>query len=104
MSISDFDEHMLQRTQPLLLACLRLENDADAELAPLKSVAQRYSSVLQVAVMNLSVDRRYRDQFNIMGVPTYIVLEEGQETDRMLGKADEATLQAFVSQVLELDF
>lgn len=103
MGIAAFDETMLLQPQPLLLACLRLESSGDEQLAPLRSLASRYGGSLQIGVMNLAEDRRFRSRFNIMGVPTYIILKNGEESDRMLGKADEATLDSFLRQVLRLD-
>lgn len=101
MSLVQFDEHMLQLTQPLLLAFLRLEVGHDQQLEILDEVAKTHGDSLHVAVLDLSHDKRFRQVFNIMGTPTYILLKKGQELDRMLGKADAPALQAFLLQVLD---
>jgi len=101
VSLVQFDEHMLQLTQPLLLAFLRLEVGHDQQLEMLEEVAKANAETLHVAVLDLSHDKRFRQVFNIMGTPTYIVLKKGQELDRMLGKADAGVLQTFLRQVLD---
>lgn len=101
VSLVEFEEHMLQLTQPLLLACLRLEVGHDQQLTILDDIAKNNADMLHVAVLDLSHDKRFKQVFKIMGTPTYILLKKGQELDRMLGKADAAALHTFLRQVLD---
>lgn len=104
VQLVEFSEGMLEQSRPLLLACLLVGKGSGPQLASLQAVAMACAHRLQVAVLDLSSEKKFRTFFRIMGTPTYIVLQKGRELDRMLGKADEKKLQLFIHQVLGADF
>ncbi len=84
----------------VLLACFRDgEESADQEqmLRKVSEACQEQGAeIMAVTLQDDSKNGSVRQAFNIVGTPTFLLLEKGEVMDRMFGLADEKALLEFV--------
>ena len=96
----NFGLEVIEEKRPVLLACPHRYFEFSEQIEVLKSVAKRYGEALKVCMLSEDFIRAFSEKFGIEGAPTFLILNAGEEINRMLGNADKETLIAFISQTL----
>ncbi len=100
--MAEFKENVLEAQIPVLLACLRCELNPEDQLQLLSNAARDYGDGLRICVVDAQQSNGFRNEYRVMGTPTYLLFEKGKEVDRMLGRADQRSLYMFLDHVLGL--
>lgn len=98
-----FSEDLLDSDTPLLIACLRRSKESMVLEQDLCAVAKQFHPMLHVCIAEACEDNRLRNRFYILGTPTYLLIENGHERERLLGKADARILTKFIHDIFDLD-
>ncbi len=94
----DFGSQVISENKPLLLLCMPRDEEFPSQLKILECIAGKYSGELKVGVLEEESIDAFKKKFNVMGTPTFLILEKGKEKGRTLGLADEETLTELLGQ------
>ena len=99
ISTDNFESGLLDEKRPVLLACIRRDHEFKEQTEVLERVSKSYGEDLKVCLLDGDFTGACR-RLGIEGTPTFLILYEGKEKARMLGKADMETLNSFVLRAL----
>lgn len=97
----DFETEVLDANLPVLVdfwaswcpPCKMVEPIMDA-------LAEEYDGRLKVGKLNVDLNPRVRSQYRIIGVPTFVVFNAGEEVQRRVGAQSKIQLQELLSEVM----
>jgi hypothetical protein len=98
---ANFQTEVLGANKPVLVAWLRNEADFSEQKEDLKDLSEDLTAI-KVYLAGEEGGEFVKKQLRILGTPTYLILEQGKERDRMLGKTDKEALRNFVVNTLGL--
>jgi hypothetical protein len=61
--------------------------------------AAKYNGRLKIGLIDESFIGPFKKRYNVLGTPTFLILNQGREKNRSLGLADEQTITALISEV-----
>jgi thioredoxin-like negative regulator of GroEL len=96
----NFQQEILDEQKLVLLACIHPGNEFRKQSELLKTVASRFDGGLKVCLLTHDGAKAIMDRFRVEGTPTYILLRQGREKERLLGETDLDTLSASVQPLL----
>jgi len=96
----DFKEKVLQADKPVLvdfwgswcIPCKQME-------AMVKELAEKRTDV-DIYKMNVSKNPVTAKEYNVMGVPTFVLFEKGKEKARVIAAQSLGSLETFISENL----
>jgi len=94
-----FQAEVLGEKKPVLMACLSRDFRYREQKKVLDSVLGEYGEAIKVYLRDKESLGSF-ERFGIEGSPTFIIFYQGEEKGRMLGRAEKATLSAFISRIL----
>lgn len=83
---NDTIEALTGHPLPVLIACLRKDNDFQGHLEDLESLAHYFHGKMNVCHALEDVFPYFQKRYGISGTPTYLVLYRGDVLDAVLGK------------------
>jgi hypothetical protein len=95
IGMDNFDFEITAEKRPVLLACIRRDNEYRELIEVLESISRRYGDELKICLLDDVFIEVYR-KLGIVGTPTFIIFYEGREKGKMLGKVDREKLNSFV--------
>ncbi len=98
--LDNFDAEILNEERPVLLSCVHRGDGFREQLAVIESVSEAYAGALKSCLLEDGLIAALEKRLGVRGTPTFLVLKEGIEIDRMLGKANRETLAAFLVRAL----
>ncbi len=99
IGMDNFDFEITAEKRPVLLACIRRDDEYRELIEVLESISRRYGDELKICLLNEDFIEVYR-KLGIVGTPTFNIFYEGREKGRMLGKVDREKLSSFVLRTL----
>jgi thioredoxin-like negative regulator of GroEL len=99
VDMAHFTSRVRNESQPVLLACLDRPAPEDSQVRPLRALARERRD-LEVWVLDRDSLQEFKGRFQVRGTPTYLLFQNGQERDRLLGLAETTELEAFVHHAL----
>ncbi len=96
----NFDAEIVKEPRPVLLSCMLQGEGFREQLAVIESVSERFAHTLKVCLLDDGYIGAFENRLGVRGTPTFLVLKEGIEIDRMLGTASMETLAAFLVRSL----
>ena len=97
---NNFNTDILLKKMPVLLAFIRRDYDYKQQTKILDNIAKKHGKKLEIYLFDETSAGLFV-KFGIEGSPAFIIFHKGQEKNRMLGKADNDSLSAFVSSSLK---
>lgn len=95
ISADNFEAKVLEEKRPVLLAYIRRDYEFKKQAEVLRNVSKMYDNELKVYQLDENSIGLIR-MLDIAGDPTFLIFHEGEEKERILGKANNETLSAFV--------
>ena len=96
----NYREQAEQAEQPVILSFYSPHCKSCGRLAPeLKELSQQVSSRMKFCTVNVDEEESLAQQFDILGVPTLILLENGEVMQRICGRHSREEL----TEILNLD-
>ena len=83
----NFDPEILNEEMPVLLSCVHQGEGFREQMAAIESVSEAYAGALKVCLLDDGFIGAFEKKLGVRGTPTFLLLKEGIEIDRMLGKA-----------------
>ncbi len=80
----------------VLLARVADDPNYAGQFKALAALARTFSDELEVCLVDEDQSDYFRDRYGVAGMPTYVLLECGEEKGRLLGLQSLETLAAFV--------
>ncbi len=96
----NFEDEVGRAGKPVLLLCMPRGDDFPGQLALLENIARCYRSSLAVGLLEEVFMEYFKNKLKISGTPTFLILAQGVEKNRMLGLADFQALEQFVLETL----
>jgi thioredoxin-like negative regulator of GroEL len=96
----NFKEEVLLERKPVLLVCMTDDDSFSKQWKVLENVAARYEKELKVGLLAPDSIEIFKKRLQIIGTPTFLLMREGQEINRILGVSDEKTLTSLIDQYI----
>ncbi len=93
-SENDFEE-IVSGEKPVVLLCMQCNEQFPRQLRILEAFAGRYGGQFKVGLMTGGLPEHFRKTMNISGTPTFLLMKNGKEVNRMLGITDQEALVGF---------
>lgn len=92
----NFEHEVTTEKKPVLLLCMPRNEDFPKTLGIIEEIAKRHGKELKVCLLEEDYIATFKEQYRVVGTPTFLVLVRGKERKRLLGFVDEQTLSSFV--------
>ena len=93
-----FEQEVIAEKKPVLLLCMPRDEEFPQQLEVIEDIARRYGNDLKVGVLEEEFIGAFKENYGIVGTPTFLVLVGGKEKTRWLGLADPETLSDLISR------
>jgi thioredoxin-like negative regulator of GroEL len=88
----NFEQEVIAEKKPVLLLCMPRDEEFPKQVKVIEDIARKYSKELKVGLLEEDFIEAFKNNYRILGTPTFLILVEGKERGRMLGLADQETL------------
>jgi len=99
----NFTEEVVLETKPLLIICLAQDDGFAGQLTILQDIARRFAKEIKVGLLAQDSMEICKRKLQIIGTPTFLLMKNGGEVGRILGRADQETLTHFIVRHLPAD-
>ena len=72
----------------------------EAMEATLNELSVAYADKLEIKKINIDEDKPLAEKYNILGIPTYVILKEGEQLGRISGYRQKDEMKAFIEGFL----
>ncbi|MDD4241319.1 MAG: thioredoxin family protein [Smithellaceae bacterium] len=96
----NFAQEVIWETKPLLIICLAQDDGFSRQLAVLREIAEKYEKVIKVGLLAQDSVEICKKKLKIIGTPTFLLMKEGREIDRILGVTDKEALTHLIERHL----
>jgi len=96
----NFLKEVATETKPVLLLCMPQGEAFHSQIKIIEDIATRYNSLIKVGLLEDAYIETFKTNLHIHGTPTYLIMIQGEEKNRMIGLTDLEALTAFVSSHL----
>ena len=103
VSARDFRDEVLTEAAPVLVAWVRRDGNFSNLGRTLEAVSENCEGKVKVCLLEDGQGEYFREEYHVMGTPTFLLFESGREMGRLLGKADEEALEGFIDRTLDRD-
>lgn len=94
----NFEAVVIREQRPVLLLCMPRDQQFDGQIKVLTETAARYAGRLKVGLLDEGFIGPFKKKYRVLGTPTFLVLQEGREKNRLLGLADEPMLEGLIRE------
>ena len=98
-----FQKEVLEESRPVLVLCMHRDFEFLGQIDIIKGICRSYGERLKACLIEEEFIGPFKEKVNIKGTPTFMIFIGGIEEGRMLGQAEQQTLEDFLSRTLSLD-
>jgi len=95
----NFEREVIAEKKPLLLLCMHRNEEFSNQLKVIEAIARKYSNELKVGLLDEEFIKPFKENYGVVGTPTFLILVQGKERGRMLGLADPETLMDLILHI-----
>ena len=99
----NFVREVLEESRPVLVLCMHRDSEFQGQIDITEGLCKSYGERLKACLIEDESIRVFKENFNVKGTPTFMIFIRGTEEGRMLGQAEQQTLEDFVSRTLKLN-
>jgi thioredoxin-like negative regulator of GroEL len=96
----NFAEEVILEKTPVLLICLARDDSFSTQLTVLQDIAKKYGRELKVGLLAQDSMKTFKERLRIVGTPTFLLMIEGKEINRILGVSDRKVLTELIDKHL----
>jgi thioredoxin-like negative regulator of GroEL len=96
----NFEEQVILGKVPFLLLCMPHNEGFSKQLEVIEAIAEKYQKELKVGVLAEESIELFKKRLRIIGSPTFLLLAEGIEVNRILGVVGKKTLTDLIDKHL----
>ncbi len=96
--LENFEREVIAEKKPVLLLCMSRDEEFPKQLRVIENIAARYGEGLKVGLLEEEFIETFKKDYCIVGTPTFLLLVEGKERDRILGLADYQMLTNLITK------
>jgi len=96
----NFQQHVMAEKKIVLFLCMPRDDAFYHQMKIVEEIARLYSRELKVVLPEESFIDVFKEDYSIVGTPTFLVLKNGREVARSLGVADLDALKKLVDPFL----
>jgi len=103
VSTDEFQQQVLLRSRevPVLVDFWAEWCEPCKTLSPtLEALADEFDGAFELAKVDVDANQELSAQFNVQSIPSVIAIKDGQEVSRFQGALPEASVRAFIEQIL----
>ena len=100
-SANDFNDKILKSDKPVLVDFWAPWCGPCKMVAPeLEAVASEYENKAIVAKINVDEQQQLASQYDVMSIPTLLILKDGQEIERLVGYRPRKDLMDAIDKII----
>ena len=99
----NFVREVLKESRPVLVLCMHRDSEFQEQIDIIRGICRSYGGRLKACLIEEEFIEPFKEKVNIKGTPTFMIFIGGTEEGRMLGQAEQQTLEDFLSRTLSLD-
>ena len=92
----NFEQEVITEKKPVLLLVMPPGEEFPTQLELVEETERRHGGELKIALVQDYFISKIREKYAIGGTPTFLILLEGKEKDRLLGVVNRETLTSFI--------
>ena len=96
----NYEDLVMSGKVPFLLLCMPHNKAFSKQLEVIEAIAEKYQDALKVGVLAEESIELFKKNLSIIGSPTFLLLAEGKEENRILGIIDEKSLIDIIDKYL----
>lgn len=100
LTFDDIDSHIMQSDRTVLIGCLHRGDGYQEQKKIVEETAALFARTLNFYIATGDVLQTIMNIFDVRGTPTYLIIDKGNEIDRLLGQANTERLAAFIKHTV----
>jgi thioredoxin-like negative regulator of GroEL len=94
----NFEQEVVAEKRPVLVLCMTRDEEFPQQMKVIEDIARWVGDELKVGVLEEESIEAFKENYRIVGTPTFLILVEGKEKSRMLGLADQEMLTDLIAK------
>jgi thioredoxin-like negative regulator of GroEL len=103
IGVDNFQKEVLEESSPVLVLCMRRDSEFQEQIEVILSTCNSYGENLKICIIEEECIETLKENFGVEGTPTFLIFTGGLEKGRMLGQAEQKTLEDLLSRTLPID-
>ncbi|MBF0121146.1 MAG: thioredoxin family protein [Desulfobacterales bacterium] len=99
LNFDNIDELFIEQ-KPILLVCLQHDRANKKDLEILEKISETFSESIKICIASLDSMKAVIEAYDVKGTPTFLLLKDGKEHNRILGEVDSNLLTKAILSLL----